>query len=271
MKGVRALIDQDSVARFEARGRGKGTGADYLPWLRIQDVPSKGLSTRVVGWKTGRIHHFLSQLELLYYYVLEWSRIVLDIREQYPLLPLEETISIAQSCGIKHPVHPKTEKPVVFTTDFLLTVSLDGKAVTHARTIKYAAALDSVKTLKKLEIERRYWEARGIDWGIVTEHDIPAELSQNVNNLHESRYLDTYMPSSNLARIIPVLTDLVQQHKQQPLRNVATSCDLQLKCEEGTSLKVAYYLIATRQWTIDMFQALDPSEPLNLLTVAGSH
>lgn len=64
MKGVRALIDQDSVARFEALGRGKSTGASYLPWLRVQDVPSKGLSTRVEGWKTGRIHHFLSCLEL---------------------------------------------------------------------------------------------------------------------------------------------------------------------------------------------------------------
>lgn len=271
MKGIRALIDQDSVARFEARGRGKGSGADYLPWLRVQDVPSKGLSTRVEGWKTRRIHHFLSLLELMYYYVLEWSRVVLDIREQYPLLPLEETISIAQSCGIPHPVHPKTKKPVVFTTDFLLTVSLDGKTVTHARTVKYAAALDSVQTLKKLEIERRYWEARGIDWGIVTEHDIPSELSQNVNDLHESWYLATYLPSSDLARIIPVLTDLVQQLKQQPLRNVATLCDLQLGYEEGTSLKVAYYLIVTRQWIIDMFRALDPGEPLNLLMVAGSH
>lgn len=271
MKRFRVLIDQDSVARFEALGRGKGTGADYLPWLRVQDVPSKGLSTRVEGWKTGRIHHFLSLLELMYYYVLEWSKVVLDIREQYPLLPLEETISIAQGCGVKHPVHPKTEKPVVLTTDFLLTVSLDGKTVTHARTVKYAAALDSVQTLKKLEIERRYWEARGIDWGIVTELDIPAELSQNVNDLHESWYLATYMPSSDLARIIPALTHLVQQHRQQPLRDVATSCDLQLGYEEGTSLKVAYYLITKRQWIIDMFRALDPGQPLDLLTVAGSH
>lgn len=271
MAGHRVLIDQDSVSRFEKAGRGKGTGKDYLPWLRVQDVPSKGLSTRVEGWKTKRIHHFLSQLELLYYYVLEWSRAILDIREQYPLLPLDETISIAQSCGIPHPVHPKTKKPVVFTTDFLLTVSLDGKTVTHARTVKYAAALDSVKTLKKLEIERRYWEARGIDWGIVTEHDIPAELSQNVNDLHESWYLATYMPSSDLARIIPTLTHLVQQHRQQPLRDVATSCDLQLGYEEGTSLKVAYYLITKRQWIIDMFRALDPGQPVDLLTVAGCH
>ena len=96
MKGVRALIDQDAVARFVACGRGQGTGVSYLPWLLVRDVPSKGLSTRIEGWKTGRIHHFLSELELMYYYVLEWSKIVLDIREQYPLLPLEETISIAQ-------------------------------------------------------------------------------------------------------------------------------------------------------------------------------
>jgi hypothetical protein len=121
--------------------------------------------------------------------------------------------------------------------------------------------------LKKLEIERRYWEARGIDWGIVTEHDIPAELSQNVNNLHESWYLATYMSPSDLTRIIPALTNLAQQN-QQPLRKVATTCDQQLELEEGTSLKVAYYLIATRKWIIDMFQPLDPSEPLDLLDVA---
>lgn len=266
MKGIRALIDQNSVARFEALGRGKGTGANYLPWLRVQDVPSKGLSTRIEGWKTGRIHHFLSILELIYYYVLEWSSVITDIREQYPLLPLEETISIAQNCGISHPIHPKSEKPVVLTTDFLLTVSLDGQTVTHARTVKYAADLDSPRTLKKLEIERRYWEAKGIDWGIVTEHDIPAELSQNVNNLHESWYLATYMPISDLTRIIPALTSLAQQ-RRLPLCKVAAVCDLELGFEEGTSLKVAYYLIATRQWIIDMFQLLDPSQPLELFKV----
>lgn len=87
MKGVRALIDQDAVARFESLGRGKGTGASYLPWLRVQDVPSQGLSTRIEGWKTGRIHHFLSELELMYYLAVVWSILVMDIREQYPLLP----------------------------------------------------------------------------------------------------------------------------------------------------------------------------------------
>lgn len=267
MKGVRALIDQDSVARFEALGRGKGTGAKYLPWLRVQDVPSKGLSTRVEGWKTGRIHHFLSCLELSYYYGLEWSSVVTDIREQYPLLPLEKTMALAQQHGIRHPVHPRSKKPVVCTTDFLLTVSLDGKTVTHARTLKYATDLEQPRTLQKFEIERRYWEAKGIDWGLVTERDIPAALAQNVQNLHESWYLATYVPPSDLVQIIPVLTRLAQ-HSHQPLRTLATTCDLQLGCEAGTCLKVAYYLLATRQWIIDLFHPLDPAQPLKLLQVA---
>jgi TnsA endonuclease N terminal/TnsA endonuclease C terminal len=265
MRGYHALIDQDSVARFEETGRGKGIGKDYLPWLRVQDVSSRGRSSKDEGWKTGRIHHFLSELELSFYYVGEWSSVVTDMREQYPLLPLDETLVIAQECGIPHPKHPKTEKPIVMTTDFLLTVSLEGGgSVTHARALKYAADLGSQRTLKKLEIERRYWEARQIDWGIVTERDIPADLAQNVEILHESWYLDTYMPKHELAQIVSVLTCLEQQNPQ-PLRELTASCDAQLGFPRGTSLKVAYYLIATRQWIIDMFQPLDPSHPLELL------
>lgn len=42
------------------KGIGQGHGKDYKPWLTVRDVPSQGLSTRVRGWKTGRVHHFLS-------------------------------------------------------------------------------------------------------------------------------------------------------------------------------------------------------------------
>ncbi|MCS1394205.1 TnsA endonuclease N-terminal domain-containing protein [Lysinibacillus boronitolerans] len=37
-------------------------------------------------------------------------------------MPLEETIVIADELGLKHPTDPKTNQPVVMTTDFLLTV-----------------------------------------------------------------------------------------------------------------------------------------------------
>lgn len=104
------------------QGRGMGQGANYNPWLHIQDVPSQGLASRIKGWKTGRVHHLLSELETSYFYVLDSSLPVLDIREQFPLLPLEETLTIAEQCGVAYPADPRTKEPVVMTTDFVVTV-----------------------------------------------------------------------------------------------------------------------------------------------------
>lgn len=100
----------------------------------MRDVPSRGLSSRVKGWKTGRVHHFLSQLELSYFYTLEWSVSVIDIREQYPLIPPKSTLDIADRLNIKPPTDPKTKLPIVMTTDFLVDVLIDGKIQQHART-----------------------------------------------------------------------------------------------------------------------------------------
>jgi hypothetical protein len=60
-----------TVEKRLKEGRGSGKGANYTPWLHIQDVPSQGLSSRIKGWKTGRVHHLLSEMETNYFYVLE--------------------------------------------------------------------------------------------------------------------------------------------------------------------------------------------------------
>lgn len=79
-------------------GRGLGTGADYKPFIQTHDnkVASEGWLTRHLGWKTQRIHHTLSDHEKKYLYYLEWLSEVVDIREQFPLLPLSKTEEIAQ-------------------------------------------------------------------------------------------------------------------------------------------------------------------------------
>ena len=136
---------------------GQGEGATYQPWLHIQDVASLGRVHRIKGWKHGRVHHLLSDLEARVFIIYEWSRQVSEIREQYPLLPLDETLAIAQECGIVHPVDVRSRSPMIMTTDFVLTIKHDLTTSYQARAVKYAADLRNVRTLEKLEIERRYW------------------------------------------------------------------------------------------------------------------
>lgn len=88
------------IEKWIKEGRGTGIGSEYKPWLNIQDVASMGRSTRLKGIKTNRQHEFLSDLERNYFYLTEYSDFVVDIREQFPLLPLEETIVIADELGI---------------------------------------------------------------------------------------------------------------------------------------------------------------------------
>ena len=269
MARYRNPIDRTRIKQLLKEGRGQGEGKDYKPWLTVRDVPSRGRSAREKGWITERTHHVLSNHELHTLYCFCWSQIVRDIREQYPLLPVEETLALAEECGIKHPTHPTTKEPVVLTTDFLITAEREGKRIEEARTVKEVSALQSQRTLEKLEIEYRYWKARGIEWGIITEREIPLVVAKNVDLLYEAYFLPSHtsLSSEELSNIIHTLTGLVTE-TQQALRYATSACDRKLGFEPGTSLQVAYYLLATRQWQVDMFTPIDPSKPIVLLGTA---
>jgi len=273
MAGTKRQTSEEAIQRLIREGRGQKELADYLPWLTVRDVPSHGSSTRRKGWKTGRVHHVLSKLERKFFYVLEWSKIVVDIREQYPLLPLDDTLAIAKKYGFDHPAipnkdDPKTLDPVVMTTDFLIILTVDGKRIEQARTVKYADDLQSPNVLQKLEIERRYWEARQINWGIVTEHDIPAILADNVELLYPYRYMDEDSRYSRreLYSVATVMTKSIQESTLS-LRHLALDCDSIIGFEPGTSLSIAYFLIANRYWEIDMHVPIQPGKRIILKQV----
>jgi hypothetical protein len=257
--------NQAKIEKWVRAGKGQGRGTDYSPWLTVQDVPSQGLATRIRGYKTKRVHHLLSKLETDFFCLLEFSPGVIDIREQFPLLPLEETLAIAEACDVRHPTDPKSQEAVVMTTDFVITGLRQRKQEEVARTIKYSQDLEAKRTLEKLEIERRYWQSHQVDWGIVTEREIPPVLVQNCRLLRD--YLEPSekdLPNGEIETLAKFLTEKVKQ-QAAVLRTIALDCDRQLGFAQGTSLAVAYHLIATRQWQIDWQLPLDSGKPLMLL------
>jgi TnsA endonuclease N terminal/TnsA endonuclease C terminal len=262
---------ESTIEKRLKEGRGRGQGANYLPWLFIHDVPSKGRVSRIKGWKTDRVHHLLSDLERDYFFVCDWALSVVDIREQYPLLPLEETREIAEECGFRHPGVPHPTKrgthiPVVMTTDFVLTTAKGLERFEKARTVKYAEALQSPRTLEKLEIERRYWARRNVDWRIVTEKNFSRVLAHNVELIHSYVTIDDRLALSatTISQAVELLTTEVM-HESSPLRHIARACDEKLGLEKGSCLTLAYHLLATRQWQVDMFTPLHTGNRLLLL------
>lgn len=227
LRGRRFASKQD-IERHIANGFGSGAGVGYVPWLRVQDVPSMGRSHKIPGVKVERIHHLLSDLERAYLLVCEFSEDVVDIREQYPLLPVESTQAIAKAIGVRYPRYKSTALPLVMTTDFLLTVRQpNGDFKSVARTIKYQQDLkqDSLRTLEKLEVERRFWMSQGVDWAIVTEEMFTPDLIKNLGLLRRYAQLPRALMSSSLHT---EFLELLESSKAYPwamsecLRRIAT-------------------------------------------------
>jgi hypothetical protein len=259
------------IDKWLKEGRGTGIGAMYKPWLNIQDVSSLGRSTRLKGIKTGRQHEFLSDLERNYFYLTEYSDFVVDIREQFPLLPLEETIVIADELGIKHPVDPKTNEPIVMTTDFLLTVDKGDGLIELARTIKMKDELLKKRVIEKFEIERVYWERHQRDWGIVTELEIPKVMARNISYIHDYYDLSLYEAFQNIPPqyiedlSMALLQNLLTEYK--PIRAIANRFDQDTHMPLGSGITLFYHLLARKIVQIDMMQALDIEQPIHIQSI----
>lgn len=259
------------VEKWIKEGRGTGIGLDYKPWLRIQDVSSLGRSTRLKGIKTGRQHEFLSDLERNYFYLTEHSDFVIDIREQFPLLPLEETIVIADELGIKHPTNPKTQEPVVMTTDFLLTVDKGEGIVELARTIKMKGELLKKRVIEKFEIERVYWERRQIDWGIVTEQEIPKEMARNISYIHGYYDIQRYdafqnMNPQHIEDLAMVLLKRVL-NENQSIREATNTFDKEVHLPLGSGMTLFYHLLVQKIIRIDMLNPLNLELPIVIQSI----
>ncbi|PPS28709.1 transposase [Pseudomonas amygdali pv. morsprunorum] len=167
------------VERWLKAGFGQGVGAVYKPFMYVRDVPSQGTSSMVHSRLTGRVHHYLSRQEFKVHLHAEYSKNVIDIREQFALLPRDETLDLAHELGIKHPKFPTTNTPTILTTDLLLSVNGDAAQEEIAISVKLKKDL-TPRALEKLLIEKTYWNRRGCRWILATEDSISSIRVKNL-------------------------------------------------------------------------------------------
>lgn len=252
--------DSNKLNRWIKEGRGQGEGKEYKPWLTVQDFPSMGRVTRVFGWTTQRIHHFFSDTQLKYFYLLDWEERVIDIREHYPLIDLEVVLKDTSDLRLGKFIDRKTKEPYILTTTFLITLlNFDGKKSFAARSIKYASELSKKSTIEKLEIERRYWKAQGIDWGIVTNKDINDVRAKNIEWVHSVMNSDDCNGLSK-AEFDDLFDGILYRFidNKQSVKNIIAGFEKDYSLDVGTGLLLFKRLVAEKRIVLDM------DTPINL-------
>lgn len=266
-----SIRTEAQIERRIKQGRGQGEGIHYIPWIKVHEISSLGRSHKVPGNKIARTHHLLSDLEWKYFLIAEFSRDIVDIREQFPLLPRQSTIDTATQLGIRYPVYPTTIVPVVMTTDFLLTVvDARGNPYLVARSTKYVEDLGSKRTMEKLEIEKRFWRERNVDWALITEKSIPETLIDTLNWLRQGGKLPERLLDPAL--LCAVLTEFhIYASPGVPLKIILKQITKKL----GLSLTDATWLFKHLGWNQRISLNLDHPlhdlmAPIFLLTATKS-
>ena len=250
----RYSFDENKILRFIKEGRGQGHGKDYKPWLTIQDVPSIGRSSRKNSLKTGRKHHLLSDNETGLFVLFDWSDAVIDIREQFPL-NRETTKSIATEMGVRHPADSETHIDIVMTTDFVVDLRTENGIKHLVRSVKPRDDLNDVRTLEKLEIDRRYWSNfENHEWGLVTDCDLPEQRIKTLSWLHEMQTLEhlvvpypDYWPDR-----CNQLISALRQRKDITIGKIFEHLEMNHEFATGDGLTAFRHLAATKQILIDI-------------------
>ncbi|SNX54446.1 TnsA endonuclease C-terminal domain-containing protein [Thermoanaerobacterium sp. RBIITD] len=251
--------DENKLNKWIQEGRGQGEGKDYKPWLTVQDFPSKGRVTRIFGWKTKRTHHFFTDTETRYFYLLEWEDDVLDIREHYPLFNCEEVIE--NKAGLNFHLFKDKDigTPYILSTSFLITLKKpNGKIEYLARSLKADYELERKTALERLEIERRYWQSQNIDWGIVTQKEIPVVKAKNIEWIHSSLYPTDergftdeeadYYCNAFIEKLAGSSTSI---------RDFTTQFDRLFNLDTGSGVYIFKRLIALKRIMVDMNKKID--------------
>lgn len=261
---------ENKIQQLEAEGRGKGTGASYKPWVEVTDFSSRGKSRRIFSRKTGRVHHLLSDVEWQLFLLLEFSRNVIDIREQYPLRR-DETLSLAAQRNIRHPIYPGTKVPAVMTCDFLVTFERDGQKTLAAFSCKRSDGAEDARKVELLEIERAYFDALGIPHHLVFHSELPTNKFNNlawcrgatINNEGIEEYPDSFCEFSER-----LLADLRKPGRSGSLAEYCASFEARTGAPTGLGLRVARALLWQGRLLTDLHQKDLAATPVAMFRVA---
>jgi hypothetical protein len=230
------------------RNLGIGDKEDYKSFIQPRDFSANSRVHRIAGHTIERPYVILSDLERSHFIYFDFSSNVKDIREQFPLLPLKKTQSIAAECQIKHPQNEKGED-VIMTTDFVLTIQQEGNEVLVAVSVKPASKLNK-RTIEKMQIEKEYWNSQGVKWVLVTDNQVDKILNNNLSFFREH-----YTIQKSYANEI---LDILKKESSNPiLKDIIPEIARTLKIKNGDVMQNIHHLLARKRIQIDYYKSFN--------------
>ncbi|MFV8638087.1 TnsA endonuclease N-terminal domain-containing protein [Ralstonia pseudosolanacearum] len=242
------------------KGRGVAEGEQYAPWLRVRDVPSRGTSSAVTGIVVRRTFQLLSELEATYFFLCEREQGTVDLREQWPILDIDETLRLAKQLGVRHPYRRGYPEP--FTIDFLITSDTANGRLYRAASIKSKDDAQNPAVRTRLAVEYLWCRAHGIPWTLVDTKRFSKVLLANLRFVR-GWFRHRYEPEQAFAaRFAELFIDIYRTNI--PLEALLGLMANSLRISDSTALDAFRYCAWSKKIPLSLARPVALNLPLTL-------
>lgn len=231
--------------------------------LKVTTFSSKGRATRIYSHKTNKIHHLQSDNQLRVFLSLEWDDKVKNIKENVMLDDLEATLYNVENLRLDKFRDKETGELYDLHTNFLIKkITKDKAEETIALSVKSISELQRVTVIEKMEIERRYWEIKGVKFYVITDNEINKQFVENIKWVRET-LIDKSI--RNRGELAEKLYYFLQERNTEKLSEVLEEFDIEEGLIGGTALFIFRYLIGIKEIEIDMTKSINLNEVVSCL------
>lgn len=232
--------------------------------LKVTTFSSKGRVSRVCSYKCkNKVIHLQSDNQMRLFMMLEWEDTIKNIEVNVELHNIEQILTDVDNLKLYKFRDKETGELFQLHTNFLVTLnhhSVVEKQI--AISVKSLSELQRKTVIEKLEIERRYWEAKGIRFSVITEKEIDKQFVNNIMWVRDTISDKSLRDKDILAE---KLYYFIQDNQEGIVKNILIEFDYKECIKEGTALFLLRYLIADKQIQVDMKKSIKLNEKINKL------
>jgi hypothetical protein len=115
--------------------------------------------------------------------------------------------------------------------------------------------LSNARTLEKLEIERRYWLEHSVDWGIVTEREIPFQKAKNIEWLYSAQDYD--LIGNSLIKHEQSREMMIHLLSKNSVTEAARIVEREFQLDNGMGIQIFKQLVINKSIVINLDCPLD--------------
>lgn len=232
--------------------------------LKVTTFSSKGRVSRINSQKAkDKIVHLQSDNQLRIFMMLEWDDNVKEIQVNVELNNIEDTLTNIENLKLNKFRDGEEGELFQLHTNFLVTLNQHKRGEEQiAISVKSVSELERKTAIEKLEIERRYWEATGVRFVVITDKEIDRQVTDNIMWVRETKSDKSLRNKEELAE---ELYFLLQENKELTVNAILNDFDIKEGAKDGMGLFLFRFLIAQKQIVIDMKESINLNEQINKL------